>query len=100
MTVGSISYWFWVALCLYAAYLLCFCVYKIDGKGNRTDERIYAPRIVYLAAAVASFAPIVNIVVSCLVIIIAVAACYVNQDFYFKSWLFNKPGQEEDKEKD
>jgi predicted benzoate:H+ symporter BenE len=92
MALVDIFYWTDVALALYAAYLVCFCLYKVDLFGNKTDERIYVPRIVYLLALGISFVPILNAVCALLVIGIAIVAYYNGEDWYFKSWLLERPG--------
>ena len=101
MGTSSVFYWLSVAIALYAGYLLGFCLYKVDGRGRyarKTDERIYVPRIVYPLAVAVSFVPILNIILGMLVIIAAIFAYYINEDFYFRSWLFEKPKQREKKE--
>lgn len=99
MFFGTIFYWTCFAVALLAAYLVCFCLCKVDDNGKKTDERIYVPRIVYPLAFAVSFVPILNIVIGAVVIIIAIVAYYVNEDFYFKSWLLEKPGKKEEEKK-
>ena len=98
MFVGTTIYWCFVAVALLAAYLVCFCLCKVDKKGNKTDERIYVPRIVYPLTLAISFVPILNIILGAVVIIIAIIAYYANDDFYFKSWLMDSPGKKKQKE--
>lgn len=98
MGIYSVSYWIWVAVSLYAAYLLCFCMYKVDKDGKKTDERITVPRIFYLLTLVVSFVPIANIIFGVFVIVMSIVLCYGNEDFYFKSWLLEKPKGNEKKE--
>ena len=98
MGTNSLFYWFTVAICLFAAYLVCFCLCKVDEKHNKTDERILVPRILYPLTVAVSFVPLLNLVLGMLVIIAAIFAYYINEDFYFRSWLFEKPKQREKKE--
>lgn len=95
MGIYFVSYWIWVVVCLYATYLVCCCLYKVDAEGNKTDERIYVPRIVYLAMAAISFAPVANIIVGAVVVGLSIVMYYVNEDFYVKTWLLDKPNQKE-----
>ena len=98
MTTGSVIYWIFTAVSLYAAYLICFCMRRVDDRGIKTNERIDIPRILYLLTVVVSFVPVVNIIFGAVVIVIAIIAYYLEEDFYFKSWLFERYGDEnEDK---
>ncbi len=98
MGIHSIYYWIWVAVSLYAAYLVCFCLYKVNYIGEKTDERIYLPRIMYPLAFALSFVPVANIICGLIVFALAFIAYYISEDFYFKSWLFDAPGKKVEKE--
>ena len=97
MTTGSVIYWIFTAVSLYAAYLICFCMRRIDDRGIKTNERMDIPRILYLLTVVVSFVPVVNIIFGVVVIVIAIIAYYIEEDFYFKSWLFEKSEKKEEK---
>ncbi len=95
MFTFSIFYWSSVVASLYAAYLICFCLCKVDERGNKTDERIAVPRILYLLTFAVSFLPLLNLLFGTIVIVISVIAYYVSEGFYFKTWLLDKPNQKE-----
>lgn len=96
MGIHSVYYWIWVAVSLYAAYLICCCMYRVDKWGVKTDERIAVPRVMYLLTFLASFMPILNMVFGCTVVVIAVFAYYAEDLFYFRTWLFDKPKEKND----
>ena len=95
MTTGSVIYWIGLAASLYAAYLICFCLCEIDSSGNKTDNHIAVPRILYLLTFAVSFVPIVNFLFGIVVIIVSIIANYQEEDWYFKSWLLDKPKQKD-----
>ena len=76
---------------LYVAYLATFCTYKTDGtNGKPTDELLVYPRIVYMFIWTVVFVPLANIAMA----IVFLALTWFNSDeYYIKSWLFEKPGQ-------
>ena len=91
MGIHSVYYWLWVALSLYASYLVCFCLYMIDDDGNKTEQRIPLPRICYLLGFAGSFIPLWNIIFGCTVMAVAIIAYFTEEGFYFKTWLLDKP---------
>ena len=88
------------ALALYAAYLVLFRVRKVKGNGERTDEGFTFPRIAYLLLPAACFIPILNFMFGMVTVSLATYANYVNDVFYFRSWLLDKPERKESAGKD
>jgi len=88
-----------VLLSLYCAYLTAFRTYKMKRnfethKNEPTDERIVYPRIMYILMVAVCFAPIGNVVL-CIVFFVMSFVGRSEGDFYVKSWLLEKPEEEE-----
>ena len=101
MGTSTIFYLLSVLLSLYCAYLLAFRTYKMEfntmtDECEPIDERIVYPRFVYILLIALCFAPIGNVVL-CLVFMIVSVEGRIIGDFYVKSWLFEKPEKKEKK---
>lgn len=62
MITGIILYWVWVLLALIFDYVILYCVYYCDDKGNHTDKRAEYPMWSWLVFAVYPFIPVINVV--------------------------------------
>ena len=87
-----------IVLALYVLWLLAFRTYMTDGYGRPTDERVTFPYIIYILLLAVCFVPILNVIFFVIFIIISLIEMNTDNDFYVRSWLFEKPGQKEKKE--
>ena len=99
MGTSTIFYLLSVLLSLYCAYLLAFRTYKMEfntmtDECEPIDERIVYPRIMYILMVAVCFAPIGNVVL-CIVFFVMSFVGRSEGDFYVKSWLLEKPVEEE-----
>ena len=91
MGASTIVYILSVVASLYATYLLAYCLYDVpDSWERREPKRIVLPRIVYIAALIAAFIPMLNIF-AVIAIIVMGLLCKASGDWQIKSWLFEKP---------
>lgn len=91
MATSTIIYILSVVASLYATYLLAYRLYDVpDSWEEREPECIVLPRIVYIAALIAAFVPMLNIVA---VIVFNFAGLFYKAcgEWQIKSWLFEKP---------
>ena len=104
MGTSMIFYLLSVLLSLYCAYLAAFRTYKMEhnlvtGEYEPIDERFIYPRIVYILMVAVCFAPIGNVVLCVVFFMVSLMGRY-QDDFYVKSWLFERPVEKEEEEQD
>lgn len=79
------------AVSLYIAYLFSFRTYRED-RMTGDSSRVTFPRIIYLLVFVISFVPLLNLF---FIITFAISMWMLDDEYQIKSWLFEKPGEEE-----
>ncbi len=79
------------AVSLYIAYLFSFRIYRED-RWTGDSSRVTFPRIIYLLVFVISFVPLLNLF---FIITFVISMWMLDDEYQIKSWLFEKPGEEE-----
>ena len=90
MGTSTIVYILSVVASLYATYLLAYRLYDVPEIEELEPERIVLPRIVYIAALIMAFIPLLNIIALVFFVVMPQAGKSCG-DFQIKSWLFEKP---------
>ena len=84
---AMLFYMFSVAAALYALYLLRFRTFHKNREGEPTNKRVMFPHIAYIALAVTSFIPFLNLLfIVCFLTFFTI----FEDEYYIKSWLFKK----------
>jgi len=87
-----------VVLSLYAAYLFTFKTYNADFEGNPT-KRMVCQNVIYLLVWLLTILPIVNVILVFFAAIAGAINTYCN-DIYIDSWLFRKPKEKDNNNKE